>query len=103
MVPRIVRRRICPVVVQCVRQRHVARTERIHLAQRGKRIVDLVAALDANERSNPAGFVNVDDVVCRIGHLQIVRVASDHCTHKIDLLQRHLYCRRASDLVPVNR
>jgi hypothetical protein len=55
-------------------------------------------ALDPNERGNSAGFVNAYDVVRRIGHLKIVWIASDHRMHKIDLLQRHLYCRWASDL-----
>ena len=86
---RIVGRRIRPVVVLRMGEGHVAGAERMELAQRGRRIADLVAALDPDQRGDPPGFLDPADVGRGRGHLEPRRIAGDHPVDDVDLLERH--------------
>ena len=74
-----------------VGQRHVARAGVVHLAQHRQGIVDLMAAFDADQRSNLVRLVNAANIRGRIGHLEIGRILRRHALDQIDLLQRHLH------------
>ena len=58
-----IRRRVRPVDVVPVREREITRAERVEHAQRGRRILDHVAALDTHEAGDPAAAANALDVV----------------------------------------
>ena len=62
---RLVGGRIGPRHVLAVRERHVARAERVHHAQRRQRRVDGVPAFHADHRRDLAGLEGPLDVVCR--------------------------------------
>ena len=51
-------RRVRPSGIEGVRQSHVARAGVVHLAQRGQRVVDLMAAFDADQRGDLVRLMN---------------------------------------------
>ena len=77
-----------------VGQRHVARAEAVQHAQHGQRVVDRVAALDADQRGDLAGLDRPLDVVGGARQLERRRVASTIRVHEVDLLERDAARRR---------
>ena len=84
---RRVGRRVGPGHVLAVRQRHVARAQRVHHAQRRQRRVDRVAALHADHRRDLAGLEGPLHVVCRRRQHERVGVLRDHAMDDVDLLE----------------
>jgi hypothetical protein len=88
-------RRIGPCGVRRVRQRHVARAEIVILAQHRERIVDLVAAFDADQRGDPAFTLGAADIGNRIRHREVARPARGDRLDEIDLFDRRLHGGRS--------
>ena len=88
---RRVGRRVGPRRVAGVRQRHVARAGVIHLAQHRQGIIDLMAAFDADQRSDFVGFVNAANIRGGVGHRKVGRILRRHAFDQIDLFQGHLH------------
>jgi len=72
---------IGPARILGVGESHVTHAQRVIDAEDAQGIVDGMAALDADQRSDPAFFVNANDVVSRTRHLEDIRVAGDHAVN----------------------
>ena len=72
----VVGRRVGPVERVAVRQRHVAGAELVEPPQVLERVLDRVAAFDADQRGDLARFADPLDVGGRAGQLERVGVAS---------------------------
>ncbi len=94
---RIVGGAVGPVGVAGMGQGHVARAQRIHLTQGRQAVVDLVAALDADQRGHAAGLVDALDVGGGVGHFQVGGPALGHGLDQVDLLDGHLHGGRSGD------
>ena len=86
-------RGVSPRGVARVRQRHVAGTGAVEHPQRPERVVDGVAALHADQRSDPALLERPLHVVCRERQLEGVGGLAHHAIDDVDLLERR--CDRA--------
>ena len=71
-------------------QRHVRHPERAILAQHGEPPVDLVAALDPDQRRDPPRLGDPADVVGGGRQRERRRVRCDHPAGDVDLFERHL-------------
>src|SRR5207302_385533 len=60
-----------------------------------ERVVDLVTALDADQRADAVRLVHADDVRRRVCHGQVRRIARAQRLDQIDLLERRLHRLRA--------
>ena len=88
VVPGNVSRGISPIERIGMRQRHVASAERMQHAQDGERVIDGMAAFDADERRDLAGLANAHDVVRGVRHLEGVGIRFDEAMNDVDLLER---------------
>src|SRR5262245_42461095 len=70
-----------------MRQRHVAHAEAVVHAENAQRVVDGMAALDADERGNLAVLVNADNIVSSRGHGKGVGIVLDELVDEVDLLE----------------
>src|SRR5580692_5253980 len=78
-----------------MREGHVAHAELVISAQHRERVVDLMAALDADQAGDPTTLVHAHDVAARIGHREVVWVAAADLFDQVDLLDGHLHCGRS--------
>ena len=86
-VRRGVGRRVGPVVVLAVSERHVADAERIVGAQRAEAVLERLAVLHAEERGDLALLPGALDVGGAGGEEEGVRVGVDHPAGELDLLE----------------
>ena len=95
VVLRIVGGAVGEVVGGGVRQGHVARAQGVVGPQNRHGIGDLVAAFDPDQRGDAARLVQSDNIVGRVGHAQVGRVARGQGLDDVDLLEGHLHRGRA--------
>ena len=86
-VARLVGRRVRPVDVVVVGERHVAHAQPVQRAQRRQGVVDGVAALGAHQRGDTALGARRLHVVGGAGEPQVVRVAGGQLPYDVDLFQ----------------
>jgi hypothetical protein len=86
-VARGVGRRIRPFVAVEMRERHVTDAEPPVRAQRAERVLDRMAALDAEQRGDAARGIRTLDVVGREREDEARRIALDHPSRDVDLLE----------------
>ena len=77
-----------------MRKGHVARAEVVIGTQHRERVIDLMAALDADQAGDATTLVHAHDVGGRIGHGEVVRVAAADLLDEVNLLDGHLHCGR---------
>ena len=86
-----IRGAVSPGCILVVSQRHVASAQRIHLAQHGKTRPDRMAALHAEQRSDPPLAHDSRDIIGAIGHFQVLRITRDQPPGNVDLFQHRLH------------
>ncbi len=98
VVRRLVGRRVGPVVVAEVRQRHVAHAERGVDAQQPHVVVDHVAAFHPHQGRDPAGLHRIAHLRRRRRQREIVRVLADRLADRVDLIERPFDGNRSGDV-----
>src|SRR5882724_4288037 len=90
---RLVRRRVCPLVIVEMRQRHVAHAQARVIADHVNVVADHVAAFHAHENSNLALRVGAADLLRGGGQHQVLAMLLDVLTDDINLVESLLYRR----------
>ncbi|OQB89407.1 MAG: hypothetical protein BWX84_02427 [Verrucomicrobia bacterium ADurb.Bin118] len=90
--------RVGPRRVFGVRQCQITRAQFMQHAQHRQRVAQRMAALDADERRNPAHAMNPFDVIGGAGQFKRVRVIFDQAMHQIGLFQSHFHGRGGGKL-----
>ena len=86
-VRRLVGGRVGPGEIRGMGQRHVLRAEDVQHAQRRQRVVDRVAALNANQRSDTFGLERALDVRGCVSDLERLGPPHGHAMDDVDLLE----------------
>ena len=76
-------RRVCPLHGVPMGKRHVARAQLVEDSQRGQRLLNHVAAFDADQRRDATGAVNALDIVGGEGQFQF-GPAADHSERDVE-------------------
>ena len=91
-------RRVGPVGVLGMGERHVTRARHVELAQGGERVVDRMPPLHADQRGDAPGLVDAHHVVRRERQLEGVGIALGQPVDVVDLLHHRLDGVRPLDL-----
>ena len=88
---------ISPIRILHMRQRHVARAEAIHHAQRAEGVIDRVPTLHADERGNLSFAMDTLDIIRRERELKRLGITRAHAMDAVNLLNRCLHRFRAGN------
>ena len=86
-VPRLVRGAIAPIVRVGMGQRDVAYAHRVEHPQDAQRILDRVAALQADQTGDFAFRTNALHVRGAVCHRECIRISSGHAVNEVDLFK----------------